>query len=248
MDKKTAYCCLNCRESANCCGACGECPACCAECGDTSNCIGSAFFDGVGFFSQVNISFSGYSENWEIQYFLNGTKSWNGNVAVDYSEYNENSEKYTNRGFATSTKSRFASQASLNGQFDFSIIVPGGCGNPPVGGCQTAPGGGQYFMKGRAVCGDRTYCTFPSSFEPDPNQECYGWDFSFNRCLDSAPLVFGQCEEPPAKSSVSFSNPIKLYNYKGEVVGLEAFEYPPSYDPCYAIAQVGAPGCHFFAT
>jgi len=248
MDKKQAYCCLNCSDLANCCGICGECPECCEDCEDTSQCKSSAFFDGSSFYSQVNINFSAYGQNWQIQYFLDGTKSWNGSGGVDYSEYNENAEKYTNRGFSTSKKSRFQSQASLRGQFDFSIIEPYGCGDPPVAGCKPAPGG-QYFMEGKAICGDRTYCTFPGDggpYYPNPNQECYGWDYSFNLCLDDAPLVFGECEPPPASSSVSFSDGIKLYNNKGEEVGLEAFQYPPSYDPCYAIALVNAPGCHFF--
>jgi hypothetical protein len=213
-------------------------------------CKSSAFFDGGSFYNQVNINFSYYNQNWQIQYFSDGTKAWNGTVGVDYSEYNQNREKYTNRGFSTSTKSRFASQASLNGQFDFSIIAPYYCGNPPYP-CKPAPddghGGGQYFMEGRAVCGDRSYCTFPSSAEPDPNQECSGWDFSFNACLDDDPLVFGECEGEGTQSSVSFSDGIKLYNNKGEQVGLEAFNYSPSYDPCYAIALVNAPSCHFFA-
>jgi hypothetical protein len=45
--------------------------------------------------------------------------------------------------------------------------------------------------------------------------------------------------------TISFRNPVKLYNSKGQVV--DPIVIGATYNPCNATAQWNAPGCHFFA-
>ena len=241
MTEKQAYCCLNCTASANCCGACGECPACCKDCGDTSMCRSSAYFKDGSFYLN-------YTSNSSISLARN--QSDNSSQHVHYissnATYNSKTNKCSSSGSARASTfsddgDKTSSQSSCSGDECFSC----GCVNDDE--CWICA----YDVRVQSA----TSCCAPAS-------ECCG--YSSNSCgpfcVDDTCSTFDHgcsglgcicdeydgCEgtfESKNTATVTFQDPVKLYNSEGEDVGNII---GANYDPCNPCATWGAPGCHFF--
>jgi hypothetical protein len=229
MTKKQAYCCLNCANLPPCSAAAGNCASCCAECGDTSNCISSAFFDGNNFYKKWTMRDSwSYSEKpcdisfcgyWNSSYNATWRNdgTFNSFRNVDADGIGDDHGCISYSGASTATRTTPGGSITKTGSIYF-CEEDYGCTKGTLD-CAT----GRITPPCDGCCAIGVICA------GEPNQ------------IDAAPC-------PDITAQITFSQPVKIYNSKGVEVGLEAYgEYPPSYDPCYAIRIWGPPECHFFA-
>jgi hypothetical protein len=192
-------------------------------------CKGSAFFDGSNFYSDItikgDITWNSGSLNWETK---------RTNASLEIFSFNTTSSDNIREG-TEDDQLRI-----LRGSSRISRSSPSG---------SIVRTGNIYFYDGEPE--QCLTCGFQGNVDCKTGEIKCIWppDYCDPGGLSCAYLIdlLGDCNEYlPAQ--IIFDGMLKLYNDKGEEVGLEAFEYPPSYDSCYAIAQVGAPSCHFFAS
>jgi hypothetical protein len=231
MTRKQAYCCLNCTNLPPCNAAAGNCKECCKDCTDTSICKFSAFFDGSSFYS--NITFTGSliyetPSDFRPGFSFSGFSDWR-----------------TERKNASLELFSFQSSASFNHRLgnedDQTIIAIGSVSISRSSPSDSVKKNGSVYVYDGPMCGSQ------NPFCAGEIVDCkYADGYLVPACQIVVANPVGECDQA-YPSQVSFSRELKLYNNKGEQVGLEAFEYPPSYDPCYAIATWNPPPCHFFA-
>lgn len=242
MDKKRAFCCLNCTASANCCGACGECPECCKDCGDTSFCVASAYF---GKDDQIYKAYTATYFDW-------------------YTEYDWLVDREISFGSINGTYKSITNETLIYGSTTFNSWMREG------GECEIGPD--KTYTKIATTYNGKTYTTVYTdkglcgcnNFE-----DCLG--YATDHCFQcgctcgkifrsSSTLPVGTIPKVDASApscgmfkddkhdrggTVTFIIPLKTYNYLGEIVASPTPQNP--YDPCYPIRTVSAPGCHFFA-
>ena len=253
MDKKRAYCCLNCTNSANCCGACGECPACCADCGDTSTCKGSAF---LGKDNNFYLKWRGRnsSQNSTRYFYFDDAICIDHSVIVtsnSNSSFNSNGECQIIY-FDNTTYSRECCECD--------------CSQNP-GGLQITNVGDQISRTTTSVAGaptDGSGCESDPGYnatEPGPGYSCPG-PSEQNETVNTENTI---CEYPEEESAdqecttttinsrliatVTWSSQLNLYDGRGDIVAnpWSILPSPNPYNPLDPIRVVSAPACHFFA-
>jgi len=238
MDKKTAYCCLNCANLPPCNAAAGDCVACCKDCGDTSSCKTTAYF---GKDDKIYLAYSATWFTWSTEY----------NWLVDRELFSE-----TINGTYNSIKN----ETIVNGQTTFNSWNCGSClcGQGPDTsyslGTTTYNGKtSTYVWSNKGLCID--------DCEECSSDQCFlcgctcGKIFSGTSTggipsitiIDASAPSCGMFKDDTHDSggTVSFIIPLKTYNSLGEIVADPIPENP--YDPCNPIRIANAPGCHFFA-
>ena len=236
MDKKRAFCCLNCTNSANCCGACGECPACCKDCGDTSSCVTSAYF------GKDDKIYKRYIATYKINYYY-----CDGPYGCLPPSSNETVETYMDNWIG-----KLDSKDGIR-------KVYGGASYKLLWGICDPNNANQEFRydEDSKYFYDGTFGKF--TFE----QDCGGekaegsGELSYGSLPINFPIVEaknGACNLPYSNDDpfdriitsgeIEFVEELKTYNNQGELVADPIPEDP--YDPCNPIRPVEV-GCHFFA-
>jgi hypothetical protein len=229
MDRKQAYCCLNCTNLPPCNAAAGNCKECCKDCKDTSVCLSSAYFDGVGFYKKWTMT-DGYS--------LSGTP-----CDISFCGYFNSSYNATWHSDGTFNSFRNVDADGIGDDHDCISYSGASTAKRTAPGGSIKKSGSIYFCEYDFGCGKGTLNCANGEITPPCDGCC-----AIGVTCAGEPSQIEAAPCPNITAKITFSEPVKLYNNKGEEVGLEAYgEYPPSYDPCYAIRGWGPPGCHFFA-
>jgi len=262
MNKKQAYCCLNCSNLSPCNGAI-DCDVCCEDCGDMSTCKGSAFLDKDDKFY--------LSYNYTANYSANEM----GSGSDDIDCINVNELPSYNSSFAIELEILSGNNPLYNGSYDFSNSKTC-CGiscctnEDPISPSLTQESTIKTIIK------DNFFTTVSISTPAhDYDGEC-GVETTTNSngiyqgnlaIIDGSFCPCGYCEDIDTESegaagtiekyrkktkgfgSISFSTELKLYNSNGEEVEdpWSILNPPDPFDSCNPIRTATAPGCHFFA-
>ena len=235
MDKKTAYCCLNCTNLPPCNAAAGNCEPCCADCGDTSSCTTTAYFDGSNFFKDY--IYTATKSSSYLFYALYGDGNFGGyeNYTSTYDTSKEiPCSKNGSRLDQDDSASFDNNYYSYNGATTTFTTSYEDCDD-----CPRTTTGPSSCVNGSAIT--ETSCSSP--------EECFGCIFDVDCSLACVP--FTTCEAGTIyrafakyKTEITFKNPVKLYNSSAEDVGNIISANYNSNNPARSWS---APGCHFFA-
>jgi hypothetical protein len=252
MDKKQAFCCLNCTNLPPCNAAAGNCVPCCADCGDTSNCRSTAYFGKQGGIYKGYISTSSSSPPQGEWVF--GEYSIGGGTTT----YNSITQKVTATGFSKfitiqcgpcycgssseSNPSEIAYQETItncSGEICTTTFISKGICIDDCEECSSE------FCFG---CGCTCERVFSSTSISTPSN-FFARDVTGPACDASGPNSCqndGACIVPEYTDlTINFIEPLKTYNSLGEIVGDPTPD--TEYNPCSPIRIATAPGCHFFA-
>jgi hypothetical protein len=249
MNKKRAYCCLNCSNLPPCDPFGRNCPSCCAQCSSLDLCSSNAYFANGLFWKDFKYEANSWEEtrmdiggadnpDYRVKSFVNSTYDTRQSspcCIVGFSNYHSepNGEFYDG-------------QTTYNCKTTDSVESYEDCEDCPhrTNGPSSCPIGAALFTKGSDVPAD---CPGWEHYTYDPNsgvvscqspETCY-----YMICVEDYP---GSCIGDSTIffwSRIEFFNPVNLYNYLGQDVGniVDA-----SYDPCNPTRTWSAPGCHFF--
>ena len=247
MDKKQAYCCLNCADLASCCQPCNECPSCCLDCENMSGCKATAYFDGSNFYKDFIFTFTN-STNYSIRNVDTncefGIINLGSGLTNEYSTLKKPGEECSTIGMVHPSINfcfeGYEYLTSYNGLTYSTERLCDGSYEVNYGDGKCAAG---------VVDSGATSCPNTDKVDDCP-------DFGEKEC--NVPECYPACNPTPCEDSeffhstyrssrsakIIFVNQVKLYNKKGEDVGNII---GATYDPCAASKGWFAPPCHFFA-
>lgn len=247
MDRETAYCYLNCGHSKNCCGECGECPECCKNC-NISNDGSFAYFRDNQFYSnyiltEKIISHRDYCTNYvcragTISSFLqynSKIKKCSGSGIIKIQGYSDEGDAFfsdvTWNGGETKSLTCYESDPCARSK------VPN---QSPAGWdvvCDKCPKEITYSTPCPS-CGKVDNCGNKACFDPYDCGYC-GDDGCYGGTTNGNPIGIEKIN-----ISISFYDPVKLYDRYGNDVGNIIGAY---FNECDACKLWMAPSCHFFA-
>lgn len=274
MDKKQAYCCLNCTNLPPCNAAAGNCEPCCADCGDASMCQSSAYFYGGNFYKHFKMTATAYSSS---RYYLDGAGvPWPGtHEGTDFYDSTYDTRNYTpcckvgqgankqdstywndNKSAYDCATSNFSSSYEDCDQCEEKPYPPACCDSDWC--CRDNIEGSQCYL-GPAL--------FVESDYDNPNTQCfpelphYSADKKAVFCKDVFECIpycnlapESECsapyggEEPPSAYGQLTSN-IEFFGnlnlYNSQGQNVGNI-IGATFNPCTPTASWSAPGCHFF--